>query len=107
MILLILILIDYSSNIVTGKYAFTKRLNNGMYVIASSTNIKFVDSTFTIVINSKNFESEQLPSDSDCLGSTTKSQFSSDHGGYVIVVLAFKLYIFTSIGEYLMKHLLR
>ena len=100
-IILLLIFIDNSSSsVITGKYPFTKRLNNGNYVIVSSRNITFVDPAFSIAYNSLNFESEILSND-DWLGSTLVSQFSASHGGYVVVILVKTLYIFSSIGEYL------
>ena len=100
-IIFLIFLIDNPSlSIITGKYSYTKRLNNGNYVIVSSRNITFVDPTFSIVYNSKNFDSEMYDS-IDKLGSTTISQFSANHKGFVIVVLVTNIYVFSSNGEYL------
>ena len=99
-IVILLIMINYTSSIITGKYPYTKRLNNGNYVIVSSRNISFVDSTFSLVYSSKDFDSDMYTTD-DELGSTTVSQFSANYNGYVIIILVKKLYIFSSIGEYL------
>ena len=100
-IIFLIFLIDNPSlSIITGKYSYTKRLNNGNYVIVSSRNITFVDPTFSIVYYSTNFDSEKYDYE-DTLGSTTVSQFSAYHNGYIIVILVRTLYIFSSIGEYL------
>ena len=42
--------------IITGKYPYIKRINNGNYVIVSKTNITFADSTLSTVINSINLK---------------------------------------------------
>ena len=88
-----------SSEIITGKYPLTKRLNNGYYVIASITNITFADSTLTNVIKTKNFDSEIINQDE--IGSSTISQFPVSDNGYVLVILYKSIYIFSSDGEFL------
>ena len=92
--------IHYSfSTIQTGKYPYSKKLNNGNYIVLSSSNILFVDSTFSTVVDSKSFTDIGLSEEK--VGSTTVSQFESDDNGYIIAILYKNIYIFTSNGMYL------
>ena len=98
--IILLILISFSSSsILTGKYPIIKRLNNGNYVVASSRNITFTDSSISTFSNTLNFESDII--DGNTLGSNIITQFPAEDNGYVIVILNVNLYIFTSTGEYL------
>ena len=93
--------IHYSfSTIQTGKYPYIKKLNNGNYIVLSSSNILFVDSTFSTVLNSKIFNSD-INYNQDTVGSTTVSQFESNDNGYIIAILYKNIYIFTANGTYL------
>ena len=94
-LMLFLNIFYYSLAIITGKYPYTKRLNNGNYVIVSKTNITFADSTLSTVINSINLDVYDSQNE---IGSTTIAQFSNIINGYVIVIAKLTMYIFSSNG---------
>ena len=82
-IILLIFISICSSTVITGKYPYTKRLNNGNYVIASSRNITFTDSSISTSLSSLNFDSDIILSGESQLGSTTISQFPAEQKGYV------------------------
>ena len=102
MILLIIffiyLLLYPSSALSTGLYPYSKRLNNGYFILVSDTDITFTDSTLTEVKNKKDIS---VTLDEDNIGSTTVSQFPNEDSGYVLVILLQTLYIFSSNGNYL------
>ena len=100
-IVLLILFSVYSSTVITGKYPYTKRLNNGNYVIASSRNITFTDSSISTSLNSLNFDSDIIKSNDNELGSTTIAQFPVEQNGYVLVILNKTLFVFSSTGEHL------
>ena len=89
------------SSIETGNYPYLKRLNNGNYIILSSTKIIFADSTLTTSINEYNFGRDIYNSNEGNIGSTTVTQFNSTNDGYIIAVLNQELFIFSSNGAYM------
>jgi hypothetical protein len=87
-----------SADITIGKYPYTKRLNNGYFIIVSEGIITFTDPTLTEVTNSKELDVSLTESN---IGSTTVSQFPSSDNGYILVILVKTLYVFSSAGDYL------
>ena len=85
---------------ITGKYPYVKRLNNGNYIIVSSSNITFTDQTLTKSLKNFNFKSEQYESINDTV-STTITQFPAEDNGFILVIVVNILYIFSSKGDYL------
>ena len=92
----------YSSllNIQTGFYPYIKRLINGNYIVLSSTNITFVDNTFSNVINYLNFD-ENMYQSQESIGSTIVAQFKEEENGYIIAIIKNELYIFSKDGVFL------
>ena len=88
------------SLIQTGKYPYIKRLNNGNYIILSSTNITFVDDSFTQIISTLNFDSD-IFSTTENIQSTIVTQFKPEDNGYILAILYQTLYIFSPDGEYI------
>jgi hypothetical protein len=87
-----------SADITIGKYPYTKRLNNGYFIIVSEGIITFTDPTLTEVTNSKELDVSLTEPN---IGSTTVSQFPSSDNGYILVILVKTLYVFSSAGDYL------
>ena len=102
-IVLLILFSSCSSTIITGKYPYTKRLNNGNYVIASSRNITFTDSSLSTSLNSLNFDSDIIKSEDNGLGSTSIAQFPAEQNGYVLVILNKILFVFSSTGVHLVN----
>ena len=93
----------YSINdIATGKFPFTKKLNNGNYIVLSSTNILIVDSTYTEILSTPISFSPELFNGQDDIGSTTVSQFL-EGDEYIISIIKQKLIIFSKTGVYLQE----
>ena len=97
--------INYSYAFQTGKYPFTKKLNNGNYIILSSTSIIIVDSSFKTVLKTNTFENS-VNLGHGTIGSTTVAQFESNDNGYIIAILYNILYILDSGGTILYEETL-
>ena len=78
-------------------YPLSKRLNNGNYLLICSTGIYFYDSELQNKINSINTNT----CESECVHSTTYSQFLEEDDGYIIVFQNGINYIFSENGEYI------
>ena len=100
-IILLSIIFFYSNAKITiGNYPTCKILNNGKYLVISSTNITTTDSSFTSIINNMNFNST-IYNTLDDIYSTTIAQFSKEDNGYIIAIIKNDLYIFTDNGKYI------
>ena len=86
--------------IIIGKYPYVKRLNNDNYIIVSSRNIAFADSTLTKAYKSLNFDSD-VYSNFDDFKTTAIAQFPAEDNGYILVNMLKIIYIFSSNGEYM------
>ena len=84
---------------ITGKYPYVKRLNNGNYIIVSSTNITFTDPTLKKALKNFNFQSEQYENIDHI--TTVVTQFPAEDNGLILVIVLDILYIFSSTGNYL------
>ena len=89
--------IYHSSGITIGDYPYTKRLNNGNYLIASSTNIGIVDSTLNNEINNINISPQAYNSRDDTY-STIAEQFLPKDDEYIVAILKQNIYIFSKQG---------
>ena len=78
-------------------YPLTKRLNNGNYMLVCSLGIFFYDSKFQHKINGINTTN----CDSDCVFSTSYTQFLEEDGGYIVVLHKGIIYIFSENGNYI------
>ena len=89
----------YIISISIGNYPQVKKLNNGDYIVISSTSIIFLDTTLTLEYTSKtiNFENPIFTNDSSTF-STTISQFSNEDGNFIIALIKNNLYFFSSEG---------
>ena len=92
--------IYFSLSINIGEYPYTKRLNNGNYIILSSTNIAIVDSTLTIEINNIDLQGSVYSERADTY-STIAEQFLERDDEYIVAILKQTIYIFSKEGELL------
>ena len=99
-IIFLLLFLNYCSSVIqTGKFPYIKRLNNGNYIIISSTSIIFADNTLTNILKKMDFDSA-VYTKQDNIGSTNVAQFPAEDNGYIIATVKDKLYIFSSYGIY-------
>ena len=92
------VLLSYSaSEMSIGSYPYTKRLGNGNYIIVSSTGIYFSDQTLTRI--KKSYPLTEGYSSFPDTYSTKVEQFSSDDGGYIVVIRISTIFIFSHNGE--------
>ena len=80
-----------------GNFPQIKKLNNGKYIVISSTGITVLDSTLSIESKTINFDHPIFTEDSSIF-STIINQFSNDNGEYIIALFKNNLYIFSSDG---------
>ena len=85
-----------------GNFPQLKKLNNGNYIVISSTGIYFLDSTLTIKFNTIDFDEPIYTDDSSTL-STTINQFSNEERNYIISLFKKNLYIFFLLLAFLTK----
>ena len=92
-------LVSYSFEIFPScSYPFTKRLNNGNYLLICSTGIFFYDSYFENITNS--FETKMCQTES-CYKTLACSQFLEEDDGFIIVFQKGFNYIFSENGTLL------
>ena len=100
-IILLSILFFYSNATITiGNFPICKILNNGKYLVISSTNITTTDSSFSSIINNMNFNSSIYITLND-IYSTTIAQFPKEDDEFIIAIIKNDLYIFTDNGKYI------
>ena len=86
-------------NLPSCSYPFTKRLNNGNYVLICSTEIYFYDSYFENLKN--NFTTPYICNSESCFISIACSQFLDEDDGYIILLQNGFNYIFSENGTLL------
>ena len=91
---------DSLSTIETGFYPYVKRLNDGSYIIISSTRISFVDETFTEIIKDNPFSGSKY-SNRQTISSTIVAQYSHRNNDYVVAIVEKAIYIFSFDGNIL------
>ena len=80
-----------------GDYPYAKRLNNGKYIVFSSTNIVTLDKTLTIELNNIDLNTSVYNSREDTY-STIAEQFLVKDDEYVVSILKKTIYIFSKEG---------
>ena len=101
----------FCAKLPNGNNPYVKRLRSGDYIIISSTNITFMDESFSKVINSINFDYPIFSNTSDeneieyvNIMSTTIEQFSKEDDSYIVVLVNKKIYFFSKNEHLLLNY---
>ena len=93
---------DSLATIETGVYPYIKRLNDGSYIMISSSGISFIDETFTnqtIAQSLRDNNNQDLVySNRQNIASTFAVQYSHQKNGYIVAIVEQLIYIFSPNG---------
>lgn len=93
---------DSLATIETGVYPYIKRLNDGSYIMISSSGISFIDETFTTQTISQTFtdnnNQDTVYSNRQNIASTFVVQYSHQKNGYIVAVVEKSIYILSPTG---------